>query len=128
MQSNDQLDDIKINIIHSHYFGNLVCPHVAQDRLQATSTPRMAFHQEREDDNDMSSMHMTMLGDRGRGDQRGCPNREGGSKLIQFESPRWRPKSSSSSFRVPEPVCHKTGHTDMSGLRFRRSTYGWKAN
>ena len=28
-----------------------------------------------------------MLGDRGRGDQRGCPNREGGPKLIWFESP-----------------------------------------
>ena len=27
-----------------------------------------------EDDKDMSSMHTTMLGDRGRGDQRRCPN------------------------------------------------------
>ena len=59
------------NIIHSHYFGNLVCPYVVQDRLQAKSTLRTAFYQEREDDKDMSSMHTTMLGDRGRGDQRG---------------------------------------------------------
>ena len=53
------------NIVHSHYFRNLICPHVVQDRLQAKSTPRTAFHQERKDDEDMSSMHMTMLGDRG---------------------------------------------------------------
>ena len=53
------------NIVHSHYFRNLVCPHVVQDRLLAKSTPRTAFHQEREDDKGMSSMHMTMLGDRG---------------------------------------------------------------
>ena len=53
------------NIVYFHYFGNLVCPHVVQDRLQAKLTPRMAFHQEREDDKDMTSMHMTMLGDRG---------------------------------------------------------------
>ena len=32
-----------------------------QDRLQAKSTPRMVFHQEREDDKDISSMHTTML-------------------------------------------------------------------
>ena len=85
---------LSYNIVHSHYFRNLICLHVVQDRLQAKSTPRMAFHQEKEDDKDMSSMHTTMLGDRGWGDQRGCPNREGGPKLIRFESPRWRPKSS----------------------------------
>ena len=76
----------------------------------------------------MSSMHTTMLRDRGQEDQRGCPNREGGSKLIRFESPRWRPKSSSSPSRGPGPVCHKTDHTGASRLHFRRSTYGWKAN
>jgi len=79
-------------------------------------------------DKDMSSIHTTMLGDRGRGDQRGYPNREGGPKLIWFESPRWRPKSSSSPSWVPGPVCHKTGHTGAYGLCFRRSTYVWKAN
>ena len=46
---------------------------------------------------DMTSIHMTMRGEPygDQGDQRGCPNREGGPKLIRFESPRWRPKSSS---------------------------------
>ena len=76
----------------------------------------------------MSSMHTTMLGDRGWGDQRGCPNLEGGPKLIGFKSPRWRPKSSSNPSRVPGPVCHKIGHTGASGIHFRWSTYGWKAN
>ena len=41
----------------------LLC--VVQDQFQAQWTPRTAFHQEREDDKDMSSMHMTMRGDRG---------------------------------------------------------------
>ena len=50
------------NIVHSHYFRNLVCPHVVQDRLQAKSTSRMTFHQEREDDKDMSSTHTTIHG------------------------------------------------------------------
>ena len=49
------------NIVHSHYFGNLVCPHFVQDRLQAKSTPTMAFHQEREDNKDKSSMNTTMM-------------------------------------------------------------------
>ena len=63
------------NIVHSHYFGNLVCPHVVQDRLQTKSTPRTAFRQEREDDEDMTSIHMTMIGEPygEQGDQRGCP-------------------------------------------------------
>ena len=84
------------NIVHSYYFENLICPHVVQDRLQAKSTSRMTFHQEREDDKDMSSMHTAMLGEPygDQRDQRGCPNQEGGPKLIRFESPKWRPKSS----------------------------------
>ena len=109
------------NIVYSHYFENLICPHVVQDRLQIKSTPRTAFRQEREDNEDMTSIHMTMLrepyGDQG--DQRGCPNREGGPKLIRFESPRWRPKSSSSLSRPPGPVCLKLVTQDASGLRFR---------
>jgi hypothetical protein len=61
------------NIIHFHYFGNLVCLHDVHDRLQATSTPRTAFRQEGKDDEDMTSMHMTMLGEsqRGQVDQQG---------------------------------------------------------
>ena len=34
-------------------------------------------------------------------DQHRFPNRDGGPKIIRFESPRWRPKSSSSSSRSP---------------------------
>ena len=101
-----------------------------QDRLQTKSTPRTTFRQEREDDEDMTSIHMTMLGEPygDQGDQRGCPKQEGGPKLIQFESPRWRPKSSSSPSRPPGPVCLKLITQDAFGLHFRRSTYGWKAN
>jgi hypothetical protein len=51
------------NNVNSQYFGNLVCLHVVQNELQATSTSRTAFHQEGEDDEDMASMHMTMLGE-----------------------------------------------------------------
>jgi hypothetical protein len=41
---------ISPNIFHSHYFGNLICLHVVQDRFQATSVPRTAFRHEGEDD------------------------------------------------------------------------------
>ena len=73
---------------------------------------------------------MTKLGEPygDQGDQRGCPKREGGPKLIRFESPRWRPKSSSSPSRPLGPVCLKLVTQDASGLRLRRYTYGWKAN
>ena len=50
------------NIVHSYYFGNLICSHVVQDRLQTKLTPRTAFRREREDDEDMTSIHMNMLG------------------------------------------------------------------
>ena len=36
--------------------------------------------------------------------------------------------SSSSLSRVPGPVCLKLVTQDVSGLCFRRSIYGWKAN
>jgi hypothetical protein len=69
-------------------------------------------------------MHMTMLEEshEGQRDQQGHPNREGGPKLIRFESPRWRPKSSSSPSRAPGAVCSKTDAQDTYELRF-----GWKA-
>ena len=43
-------------------------------------------------------MHMTMLREshENQVDQQGHPNGERGLKLIRFESPRWRPKSSLS--------------------------------
>jgi hypothetical protein len=74
-------------------------------------------------------MHMTMLGEshEGQRDQQGHPNREGGPKLIRFESSRWRSKSSSSLSRAPGVVCSKMDAQATYGLRFRRSTYGWKA-
>jgi hypothetical protein len=98
------------NNVNSQYFGNLVCLHVLQNGLEATSTPRTTFHQEGEDNEDMASMHMTMLGEshEGQRDQQGHPNRGGGPKLIRFESPRWRPKSSSSPSRALGAVCSKT--------------------
>jgi hypothetical protein len=103
------------NIVNFQYFGNLVCLHVVQNGLQATSTPRTAFHQEGEDDDDM-----TMLGElhRGQGDQQGRLDQEGGPKLIRFESPRWRPKSSLSPPRNLGSVCLELVTQDASELCF----------
>ena len=44
-----------------HYFGNPVCFRVVQNLFQADSTLRTVFRQEREDDEDMSSMGTTTL-------------------------------------------------------------------
>ena len=82
-----------------NYFSSL-CLHnpillcVVQDQFQAQLTPRTAFHQEGEDDEDMTPMHMTMFSAwyGGVGDLQGCPSQEGGPRLIRFESSRWRPK------------------------------------
>ena len=84
----------------------------------------MTFRQEREDDEDVISIHMTMLGEpyRDQGDQQGCPNQEGGPNLIQFESPRWRPKSISSAPRNPGAVPGKINTVVMpysSSFAFR---------
>jgi hypothetical protein len=72
-------------------------------------------------DEDMASTHMTMLGELhgGQEDQQGYLNQEEDPKLIRFESPRWRPKSSSSPPRNPGPVWLKLVTQDASGLRFR---------
>ena len=53
-------------------------------------------------DEDMTSIHMTMLGEPygDQGDQRGCPKQEGGPRLIWFESPRWRPKTTQVRARL----------------------------
>ena len=105
------------NIVHSYYFENLVCPHIVQDRLQAKSMPRTTFRQEREDDEDMTSIHMTMLGEPygDQGDQQGCPSQEGGPRLIWFESPRWRPKATQVQ------VC--LGLQDQSALNYIPRTH-----
>ena len=46
-------------------------------------------------DEDMTIMHMAKHGDRSEdeGDLEGFPSRVEGPKLIRFESPRWRPKT-----------------------------------
>jgi len=61
-----------------------------QNHFQAHSTPRTAFLQEVEDDEDMTPMHTTMIGawHQEREVQQGCPSHEGGPRLIRFESPR----------------------------------------
>ena len=53
------------------------------------------FFQEREDDEDMTSMHMGKYGEwhEDEGDIQGFSSREEGPNLIRFESPRWRPKT-----------------------------------
>ena len=78
-------------------------------------------------DEDMSSMGTTTIGEwhRDPRDQHGYANRDGGPKLIQFESPRWRPKSSSSSSRSPRAAINAQ---DTYEDRFGRSLYGWKDN
>ena len=74
----------------SLYLRNPVLLYVVQDQFQAQSTPRTAFHQEGEDDEDMTPMHMTIFDPwyGGVGGQQGCPSQEGGPRLIRFESPR----------------------------------------
>ena len=118
------------NIVYSHYLGNLACLHVVQDRFRAHSTPRMAFREEGEDDEDMTSMHTIIFAGWNEGwqDQHWFPRREGGPKLILFESPRWRPKSSSSLPRCPGPACTKNDAKAAYRVRFGRSLYGWKDN
>ena len=97
----DMLETWKHGHVPSHnYFSSLCLRNpvlfcVVQDQFQAQSTPRMAFRQEGEDDEDMTPMYMTMFGAwyGGVGGQQGCPSQEGGPRLIRFESPRWRPKA-----------------------------------
>ena len=97
-------DDMLETWTHGHipshiYFSSLclrnpVLLYVVLDQFQAQSTPRMAFHQEWEDDKDMTPMHMTMFGAwyGGVGGQQGCPSQEGGLRLIRFESQGGGPK------------------------------------
>ena len=75
-------------------------------------------------------MDTTTLGEwhRDSRDQHGFPNRDGGLKLIRFESPRWRPKSSSSSSRSAGAARTKNDAQAAYGAHFGRSLYGWKEN
>jgi hypothetical protein len=76
-------------------FRNPVRSCVVQDRFQVQSTPRTAFHQEGEYDEDMTLMHTTTIGAWNGVEevQQGFPSQEEGPRLIRFESPRWRPKA-----------------------------------
>ena len=109
-----------------HYFGNPVCFRVVQNHFQTHSMPRTTFRQEGEDDKDMTSMETTTFGEwhRDQRDQHRFSNRDGGPKLIQFESPRWRPKSSSSPPWCRGPACTKNDAQAAYGVRFGRSLYG----
>ena len=130
-------DDTPTNWKHGHIplhnnFGSLCFRNPSllcfvQNHFQAQSTPRTTFLQEGGDDEDMSSMGTTTLGEwhRDPRDQHGFPNRDGGPKLIRFESPRWRPKSSLSSSRSPGAAHTKNDTQAAYGVHFGRSIYGW---
>ena len=81
-------------------------------------------------DEDVSSKGTTTLGEwhRDPRDQHRFPNRDGGPKIIRFESPRWRPKSSSSSSRSPGAAHTKNDAQAAYGVHFGRSIYGCKDN
>jgi hypothetical protein len=79
---------ISHHIINFHYFGNPFLLRVVQvyfthHKPKAQSTPRTAFLQEGENDEDMNTMHTTMHGE----------NHGGGTQIIKFESPNWRSKT-----------------------------------
>jgi hypothetical protein len=69
-------------------FRNPVRSCVVQDWFQVQSTPRTAFHQEGENDEDMTPMHTTMIGAWNGVEeiQQGFPSQQGGPRLIRFES------------------------------------------
>ena len=120
------------NIVHSYYFGNLAFLHVVQDRLQAQSTPRTAFRQEGEDDEDMTSMDMDMGGE-----WHGSPTRPSrvfksrrrpevdSVRISKVEAQR---NSSSSPSRSPGAARTKINAQAAYGVRFGCSLYGWKYN
>ena len=67
----------------SYCFSNSIFLCVLQDQFCAQSTSRMAFHQEGEDDEDMTPIHMTMNSKcHDKGVQKGCPSIEGGPRII----------------------------------------------
>jgi hypothetical protein len=76
------------------YFRNPVLLCVVQTPFQVQLTSRMTFLQKGEND-DMTPMHMTMMGacNRVKEVQQRYPSRGGGTRLIRFQPPRWRPKA-----------------------------------
>jgi hypothetical protein len=75
---------------------------------------RTTFLQERENDEDMTLMHTTMSSELNGVEevQLGCPSRSGGTRLIWFESLRWRPKAIQvrAQFGVQERCALKMMH------------------
>jgi hypothetical protein len=67
------------NYFGSLYFCNLVLLYIVQDQFRTHSTLRMAFRQEKVDDEDTTPMHMTMIGaSHGKGIHQRCPSKQGG--------------------------------------------------
>jgi hypothetical protein len=111
-------------------FRNPVLLCVVQGRFQVKSTPRTAFRQEGEDDEDMTHMHLTINESciSEEGVQQGCQSHEGGSRQIQFESPRWKPKQLKFESVRGSGAAHDVLVAPATyGVRFGRSTYGWKS-
>ena len=77
-------------------------------------------------------MHMVKHGEwhDDEGDLQDFPSREEGSKLIRFESLKWRPKNNSSSSPPRSPGAARTKNDAQVayGVRFGRYLYGWKDN
>ena len=71
------------------------------------------------DDEDMTSMHMSKHGEwrEDKGDLQGFSSRVEGPKLIRFESPRWRPKTTQVYVHLgvqeqPAPKMTSRSHTE----------------
>ena len=118
----DMLETWKHGHVPSHNYFSFLCLRnpvllcVVQDQFQAQSTPRTAFRQEEEEDEDMTPMHTTMFGPwyGGVGGQQGCPSQVGGPRLIRFESPRWRPKAIQDRARLGVQEQHVLKMTSRS--------------
>ena len=103
-----------------------------QNHFQVHSSPRTAFRQEGEDDEDMTSMDTVIVGEwhgvlQG---HLGCPNQEGGTRLIRFESPKWRPKETQVRIHlgVQEQPTQKIDAQATYSVRFGCFLYGWNDN
>ena len=90
-------------------------------------------------DEDMTHMHMTMIGSciSERGVQQDCPSHKGGPRLIQFESPRWRPKTTQvrvhlgvqeqpTMFWSPRPHTESVFDVLHMDGKLRRHTFQWR--
>jgi hypothetical protein len=130
----DTLENWKQDFVLLHNYFSSICIRntvllcASHDWFQVQSTPRMTFRQGK-DHADMKTMLTSMCGawigeDRV---QQGFISQEGGPRLIQFESPRWRPKRIQvrSQFGVPDQYTLKT--TPKSHTKSVLDV-GWKQN